>query len=116
MRPGLIGVILSQGKKRESACDKPREYASPPCNEEKKTNAENPDAENRRQSGRNQAFPKQPLGEPYKQVEKRRVKVRTVSDRCPGTLEVGQTAKIDSKQLIEPKALLAGFKKNICEI
>ncbi len=94
----------------------PGDYTSASGHKEKKLDVEDPDSYHRRQACRDQAFAKKPLCTPCEQIEERRVKIGTVEYCHPGTLEIGQTTKIGSKELVEPKAFPAGFKKNICEV
>ncbi len=94
----------------------PADYTGASGNEEKKADAEEPDAHHSGQSGRNQTLAEEPLGTSCQQIEERRIEIRTVCDCRPGILEAGQTTKVDGKELVEPEALSAGFQKEICEV
>jgi hypothetical protein len=71
-------------------------------------------AESRRR--RNQPFTKQPLSASGKQIEKRRIEIRSMQDCRPGAAEAGQTAKIDGEQFVKPKAFVTRLEKDVGKV
>src|SRR5580704_3130816 len=107
MRPGFVGIVLSQSEKRESPRDKARDDTGSSGYEEEEADAEKPDSYRRRQACRDQAFAKKVLCTPCEQIEERRVKIGAAENCRPGTLEIRQTTKIGSKEFVEPKTFPA---------
>jgi hypothetical protein len=104
----LVCVVSGVGKPWRERGDQAAEASEAGRDEEVETGAEDPEADDGRQSSSNESFSGPVLGPARHQIEEWRIEIGALEDGGPGGVKGGQTAEIDGEELVVPEGFERG--------